>query len=229
MLHFNVFTLFPDLFPGPLGQSVVGNAIGKQWDLKIVPMRNFAQDKHQTVDAPPFGGGAGMVMRPDVIDAALLSVPESQRGQLIYLSPKGCPLDQAMVRKLSESSNLSLLCGRYEGIDERIFDTWDVLEISVGDFVLSGGELAAMCLIDACVRVLPGVLGNDVSSKDESFENFLLEHPHYTKPRLWNGMDVPEVLVSGHHEKIKSWRLEQSKRLTKERRPDLWKKYVDNS
>lgn len=229
MLHFNVFTLFPDMFPGLLGTSVVGRALGHQWSLDVIPIREFATDKHQTVDSPPFGGGPGMVMRPDVIDAALRSVPSTRRGQLIYLSPKGCPLDQDMVKKLSESPNLSLLCGRYEGIDERIIDTWDVLEVSIGDFVLSGGELAAMCLIDACVRVLPGVLGNEDSFREESFEDFLLEHPHYTKPKVWNGKHVPEVLFSGHHADVRSWRLEQSKRLTEKRRPDLWKKYLDNS
>lgn len=203
--------------------------MGKQWSLDVVPIRDFATDKHQTVDDTPFGGGAGMVMRPDVIDAAFQSVPTERRGRLIYLSPRGCPLDQVMVKEFAKSSNLSLLCGRYEGIDERIIDAWDVLEVSVGDFVLSGGELAAMCLIDSCIRLLPGVLGNDDSARQESFEGFLLEHPHYTKPKDWKGMSIPDVLVSGHHANVEAWRLEQSKDLTKKRRPDLWEKFLKNS
>ena len=226
MLHFNLLTLFPEMFPGPLAQSVVGKALNKSWSYEAINIRDFTEDRHQTVDDTPFGGGAGMVMRPDIVDQAIRSIPESKRGQLIYLSPRGCPLTQDMVKKFSQLSNLSLLCGRYEGIDERIIDVWNPIEVSIGDFVLSGGETAALCLMDACVRLLPGVLGNRMSAVKESFEGFLLEHPHYTKPRVWNNISVPDVLLTGHHAQIHDWRQAQSKALTEKRRPDLWKDFL---
>lgn len=225
MWHATIFTLFPDMFPGPLGGSVTGKALGHQWSLKTVNIRDFATDKHGTVDDTCFGGGPGMVMRPDVLDAALDSVTEPT--PLIYLSPRGCALTQSMVKKFASLPRIGLICGRYEGIDERVIQSRNIQEVSIGDFVLSGGEIASFVFIDACVRLLPGVVGNEQSCIQESFENDLLEYPHYTRPREWNGIRVPEVLLSGHHEKINEWRQEQSRELTKQRRPDLWKRHLE--
>jgi tRNA (guanine37-N1)-methyltransferase len=220
-----VVTLFPEMFPGPLGASLAGKALAAGlWQIETLDLRGFATDKHRTVDDTPFGGGPGMVMRPDVIDAAL-SAAESAGHAVIYLSPRGRLLDQKRVRALSELPGLKLLCGRYEGIDQRVIDKRGLEEISIGDYVLSGGEPAALVLIDACVRLLPGVMGAAEGLQEESFEQGLLEYPHYTRPADWCGRAVPEVLLSGHHEKIRAWRLAQAERVTAERRPDLWRSY----
>ena len=221
-----VLTLFPEMFPGLLGHSLAGKALAQGlWTLEAVDIRGFARDKHQTVDDTPFGGGAGMVMRPDVLDAAIQSARDS-RGPLIYLTPRGRPLSQALVKDLAAGPAVTLLCGRYEGVDERVLEASGAEEVSLGDFVLSGGEPAAMCLLDACVRILPGVLGAPESLTEESFERELLEYPHFTRPQIWNGRPVPDVLLSGHHERIRSWRLAQAEAVTKQRRPDLWDRYV---
>ncbi len=223
-----VLTLFPEMFPGPLGLSLAGQALDAgRWALETVDIRDFAGDKHRTVDDAPFGGGPGMVMRPDVVSEAIESATsEGPDLPLIYLTPRGRPLTQARVRELAEGPGMILLSGRYEGLDERVLESSRLEEISIGDFVLSGGEAAAIALIDACVRLLPGVVGEPESLMDESFEKGLLEYPQYTRPQVWNGREVPEVLVSGHHEKIKAWRQEQAEAITRERRPDLWSRYA---
>lgn len=224
-----VLTLFPEMFPGPLGTSLAGRALDKGlWRLAVRDIRDFAEGKHRSVDDTPLGGGAGMVMRPDVLDRALQATAEE--GQpLLYLTPRGRPLDQGLVRELAAAGGTTLLCGRYEGVDERVLEKHRPVEVSIGDYVLSGGELAAMVTIDAVVRLLPGVMGNEASSEEESFgaafDGLLLEHPHYTRPALWEGRAVPEVLLSGHHEKVRLWRRAEAERLTKERRPDLWARY----
>ena len=221
-----VVTLFPEMFPGSLGHSLSGKALDDGiWSINTVDIRDFATNNKQTVDDAPFGGGVGMVMRADVIDAALFSVNKSNKLPLIYVTPRGKPLTQARVKELAASPGVILLCGRYEGIDNRVIDAWAIEEVSLGDFVLSGGEPAALALIDACVRLLPGVIGNKLASVEESFEDGLLEYPHYTRPRDWDGREVPEILLSGHHEKVKVWRQTQAEHITRERRPDLWKKY----
>ena len=220
-----ILTLFPEMFPGPLGLSLAGKALEQNlWSLETVDIRDFATDRHGTVDDTPFGGGPGMVMRPDVIDRALASV-EDQAGPVIYLTPRGRPLDQAAVQEFARQPGLTILCGRYEGVDERVIEARAMVEVSLGDFVLSGGEPAALALVDACVRLLPGVMGDAVSLDEESFESGLLEYPHYTRPAEWQGRCVPEVLVSGHHEKIRAWRRAQAERITQERRPDLWSRH----
>ena len=221
-------TLFPDMFPGPLGQSLAGQALEQQlWALETVDIRAFARDKHRTVDGTPFGGGAGMVMRPDVVDQAIGSAMEKSGGApLIYMTPRGRLLTQDRVRALAEGPGVTVLCGRYEGVDQRVLDAHGAEEISVGDYVLSGGELAAQILIDACVRLIPGVMGSNVSGDEESFEEGLLEYPLYTRPAEWQGREVPEILLSGHHKNIRAWRREQAEAVTKQRRPDLWKAYV---
>lgn len=225
-LDVKVLTLFPEMFPGPLGTSLAGKALSEgKWSLETVDIRSFARDKHRTVDDSPFGGGAGMVMRPDVVDAAIDAV-WPRRGPLIYLSPRGKVLDQAMVRRFAAEPTLTLLCGRYEGVDQRVLDEWDVEEVSVGDFILSGGEMAALLMLDAVVRLLPGVMGNSESGDDESFERGLLEYPLYTRPAEWKGRKVPEVLLSGHHAKVAAWRREQAEEITRQRRPDLWSGYA---
>ncbi len=222
-----VLTLFPEMFPGPLGQSLAGRALESQiWALETVDIRGFASDKHRSVDDTPFGGGPGMVMRPDVIDAAIAAALAENRGPVVYLSPRGRLLTQPVVRELAARPALTLLCGRYEGIDERVLAARQVDEISLGDFVLSGGEPAAIAVIDACVRLLPGVLGAPATLDEESFERGLLEYPHYTRPAEWQGREVPEVLISGHHERIRAWRLAQAEATTRARRPDLWARYV---
>jgi tRNA (guanine37-N1)-methyltransferase len=221
-----VLTLFPEMFPGPLDHSIAGKALEDGvWALETVDFRDFASDKHRTVDDAPFGGGPSMVLRPDVVDAALQATAGTD-GPVIYLSPKGRLLDQARVREIAQAPVVTLLCGRYEGVDERVIEARGLEEVSLGDFVLSGGEPAAMALIDACVRLLPGVLGNALSLVEESFERGLLEYPHYTRPQDWRGRKVPETLLSGHHEKIRAWRLAEAEKITRERRPDLWARYT---
>jgi tRNA (guanine37-N1)-methyltransferase len=224
-----VLTIFPEMFPGPLGQSLAGKALeAGVWALETVDIRRFARDKHASVDDTPFGGGPGMVMRPDVIDAALeAALDPGERA--IYLSPRGRVLDQALCRDLAGRARVTLLCGRYEGVDQRVLEARDVEEVSLGDFVLSGGEPAAIALIDAVVRLLPGVMGQPAGLEEESFEAGLLEYPHYTRPAVWRGRAVPEVLLSGHHEKIRAWRRQQAEDITRARRPDLWARYLARS
>lgn len=221
-----VLTLFPEMFPGPLGTSLAGTALAEgTWRLGAIDIREFGIGRHRSVDDTPAGGGPGMVMRADVVAPAVDVARERMpRAPVICLSPRGDPLTQARVRSLSEGPGVSLLCGRFEGIDQRVLDARDIEEISIGDFVLSGGEIAAMALIDACVRLLPGVVGEAESLDFESFEQGLLEYPHYTRPREWEGHEIPEVLLSGDHRKIEQWRREQAEKVTKERRPDLWAK-----
>jgi tRNA (guanine37-N1)-methyltransferase len=221
-----VLTLFPEMFPGPLGHSIAGRALEEGvWALETVDFRDFAGDKHRTVDDAPFGGGPSMVLRPDVVDAALEATNDLQ-GPVIYLSPRGRLLDQERVREIAQAPAVTLLCGRYEGVDERVIEARGLDEVSLGDFVLSGGEPAAIALIDACVRLLPGVLGNEESLIEESFARGLLEYPHYTRPQDWQGRKVPETLLSGHHEKIRAWRLAEAEKITRQRRPDLWARYT---
>jgi tRNA (guanine37-N1)-methyltransferase len=216
-----VLTLFPAMFPGPLGTSLAGRALeGGIWSLEAQDIRDQARDRHRTVDDTPFGGGAGMVMRPDVVDAAL--APAMDGRPAIYLSPRGRPLTQTRVRALAAGPGVVLLCGRYEGVDARVVAARGLEEVSIGDFVLSGGEPAALVLLDACVRLLPGVMGAAESGAEESFSGDLLEYPHFTRPAVWNGMAVPEVLLSGNHAAIAAWRRAEAERITEERRPDLW-------
>ena len=222
-----VLTIFPELFPGFLGSSLTGKALADgKWSLEAVNIRDYAFDKHGSVDDTPAGGGAGMVMRPDVLGAALKA--NYKGGKLINMSPRGKPLTQKMVHELVKEDSLTIICSRFEGIDERVLEAYGAEDVSIGDYILTGGEQAAQIMLDAIVRLLPQVLGNAESIEDESFENFLLEYPQYTKPAEWNGCKIPDVLLSGHHQKIKDWRLEQSKQVTKVRRPDLWKKYLDS-
>jgi tRNA (guanine37-N1)-methyltransferase len=217
----SVLTLFPAMFPGPLGQSLAGRALQDGiWSLEPVDIRAFATDRHRTVDDTPFGGGAGMVLRPDVLDAAIASVTDGR--ELVVLTPRGVPLTQALVRRLAASPGVVLLCGRYEGIDERVIEARNAREISIGDYVLSGGEPAAMVLLDACVRLLPGVMGAPDSATEESFADGLLEYPHYTRPAEWQGRAVPDILLSGNHAAIAAWRRRQAEDITRTRRPDLW-------
>jgi tRNA (guanine37-N1)-methyltransferase len=218
-----VLTIFPEMFPGPLGLSLAGRALQRgDWRLDAVDLRRFTEDRHQTVDDTPFGGGAGMVMRPDIVaKAADAVVAAGAAGPLVYLSPRGEPLRQQLVAELAAGPGVVLLCGRYEGVDHRVIEARGFREVSLGDFVLSGGELAAMTLIDACVRLLPGVVGAAASLAEESFAAGLLEYPHYTRPQVWEGRAVPDVLLSGHHARISEWRQEQALAITKSRRPDL--------
>ncbi|KAA5604784.1 tRNA (guanosine(37)-N1)-methyltransferase TrmD [Roseospira marina] len=223
-----VLTLFPEMFPGPLGLSLAGKALTDGvWALRTADIRDYARDRHRTVDDTPFGGGAGMVMRPDVVSDAIAANHDPAEGRrLIYLSPRGRRLDQPLVRELAAGPGVTLVCGRYEGLDQRVLDAWAMDEVSVGDVVLSGGETAALVLLDAVARLLPGVTGKVESLEDESFEHGLLEYPHYTRPREWSGRSVPEVLISGHHGRVAQWRREQAEAVTRERRPDLWARYV---
>ncbi len=218
-----VLTIFPEMFPGPLGFSLAGKALANGvWKLDAVDLRDYATDRHRTVDDAPFGGGAGMVMRPDVIARAVDDrTARGAPGPRVYLTPRGERLTQARVREWAEGAGVLLLCGRYEGVDQRVIEARDFLEVSIGDFVLSGGELAAMAVIDACVRLLPGVVGDAASLEEESFSGGLLEYPHYTRPQLWEGRPVPEVLLSGHHAEIRAWRRRQALEITRRRRPDL--------
>jgi len=220
-----VLTLFPGLFPGPLAESLTGQALkAGRWALDALDIRSFARDKHRSVDGPPAGGGPGMVLRADVVAAALDAACDETRPAL-YLSPRGRPFTQERARALAAGPGVVLLCGRFEGVDQRVLDARAVEEVSIGDFVLSGGEIPAMALMDAVVRLLPGVLGNAASTEEESFSAGLLEAPHYTKPPEWEGRAIPEVLLSGHHARVADWRRSQAEALTKERRPDLWRAY----
>jgi tRNA (guanine37-N1)-methyltransferase len=217
----SVLTLFPEMFPGPLGLSLAGKALANGlWSLDPVKIRDFATDRHRTVDDTPFGGGAGMVMRPDLIDAAVASIPDNR--PILALTPRGRLFTQSLAADLAKTPGVILLCGRYEGIDQRVIEARGMTEVSIGDYVLSGGELAALVILDATIRLLPGVIGTAESAHDESFSVGLLEYPHYTRPADWNGSRVPEVLLSGNHAAITAWRREQSERTTRERRPDIW-------
>jgi tRNA (guanine37-N1)-methyltransferase len=225
MWQAQVFTLYPEVFPGPLSKGLYGKALSKKlWNLNIVNIRDAAEDKHKTVDDTPYGGGSGMLLKPDVL-AKSLDQNEIKGGRIIYLSPRGKKFDQNYARELSDEKSISLICGHFEGVDERVLATRNIEEISIGDYVLSGGETAAFVVIDSVLRLLPGILGNENSKVDESFENGLLEYPQYTKPQIWEEKAVPEVLLSGDHSKIKDWRLSQSEAITRVRRPDLWQKY----
>ncbi len=224
-----ILTLFPEMFPGPLGHSLIGKALEKNlWQLQVVDIRTFAEDKHQTVDDTSFGGGPGMVMRPDIVDKALSSVMEKGKARLIHLSPRGQVFHQTLARGMAGSSlPFVFLCGRYEGIDQRVLEAWDAEDVSLGDYVLTGGELAAMTILDAVLRLIPGVIGDEKSLEEESFSKGLLEYPHYTRPRVWQRREVPEVLLSGHHQKITEWRMKEAEAITHKRRPDLWNKYIN--
>ena len=224
-----VLTLFPEMFPGPLGHSLSGKSLNEGiWSLKKLDIREFARDKHRTVDDAPLGGGVGMVLKPDVVAAALDAVKD-RPGPRIYLSPRGRVLDQVLVHDLVAAKGAVFLCGRYEGVDQRVIDSADMMEVSVGDYILSGGEIAALTVMDAVVRLLPGVMGKEASHREESFETGLLEHSHYTQPRVWNGIEAPEILASGHHRKIAEWRQAEAEKETQRRRPDLWKHYLNQS
>jgi tRNA (guanine37-N1)-methyltransferase len=222
MWRAGILTIFPEMFPGPLGTSLAGKALAAgAWSLDVVDLRDFASDKHRTVDDTPAGGGPGMVMKPDVLGRAIDFVTAEKRPRLI-MSPRGAPLTQSRVEALAGGPGAILVCGRFEGVDQRVIVARELEEISIGDYVLSGGEIAAMALIDACVRLLPGVMGAAASSAEESFADGLLEYPHYTRPQLWEGRAIPDVLTSGDHGKIAAWRRAEAERLTRERRPDLW-------
>ena len=225
MWNANILTLFPDLYPGPLGSSIAGDAKkNKIWDLNVVDLKLFSE-KNKRVDDTPFGGGPGMVIRPDIIDKAISSI-KIKNLPIFYLSPRGIKLDNNFSKKLSKLEGIILLCGKYEGIDERVIKYHNMIEISIGDYILSGGDLAAMVLIDSVIRFLPNVLGNPLTLNEETFNNNLLEYPLYTKPRNWKNYKVPEILLSGDHKKIKDWKIKQSEAITMKRRPDLWKKYL---
>jgi tRNA (guanine37-N1)-methyltransferase len=221
-----ILTLYPEMFPGPLGISLAGRALNEgKWSLDAVQIRDFATDKHRTVDDTPAGGGAGMVLRADVLAAAIdASVP--QDTPLLAMTPRGKPLIQERVRSLAAGPGVAILCGRFEGFDERLFDARDIEPVSIGDYVLSGGEVGALVLLDACVRLLPGVMGAPSSGDEESFESGLLEYPHYTRPQMWEGRTIPEVLRSGDHAKIAAWRKSQAEIITRSRRPDLWARHI---
>ena len=228
MLKVKVFTLYPDLFPGPLESGLYKKAKKKYiWDLEVINIRDYSVGKHGKVDDSPFGGGSGMIIRPDVLANALdKNIDFKKKNTNIYLSPRGKTFNQSIAKKLSKENNINLICGHFEGIDQRILETRNIEEISLGDYILSGGETASYVFLDALIRLLPGVLGNHLSIKDESFENDLLEYSQYTKPQKWEKKSVPEVLLSGDHAKIKHWRLSQSEDITRRERPDLWKKYI---
>ena len=228
MWQAQVFTLYPEIFPGPLSKGLYGKALSKKlWDLNIINIRDAAEDKHKTVDDTPYGGGSGMLLKADVL-AKSLDQNKIEGERIIYLSPRGKKFDQNCAQKLSNEKSVSFICGHFEGVDERVLSTRNIEEISIGDYILSGGETAAFVMIDSILRLLPGVLGNENSKADESFENGLLEYPQYTKPQIWEEKAVPEVLLSGDHSKIKDWRLSQSEAITRVRRPDLWQKYKKN-
>jgi tRNA (guanine37-N1)-methyltransferase len=226
MWRATVLTIFPEIFPGPLGVSLAGRALrAKIWSLEALDLRKFATDKHQSVDDTPAGGGPGMVMKADVLARAIDAVPTAKRPRLL-MSPRGAPLTQARVAELARGAGVIVVCGRYEGVDERVIEARDLQEISIGDYVLSGGEIAACALIDACVRLLPGVVGKEASLAEETFAQGLLEYPQYTRPAVFEGRPIPEVLTSGDHAKVTAWRRAEAERITRERRPDLWAKYL---
>ena len=228
MFQAQVFTLYPEVFPGPLAKGLYGKALSnKLWNLSVINIRDAATDKHKTVDDTPYGGGTGMLLKADIL-ANSLDQKVKKGERVFYLSPKGKKFDQKLAQDLSKEKSISLICGHFEGVDERVLTTRNIEEISVGDYVLSGGETAALVVLDSILRLLPGVLGNEKSSIDETFENGLLEYPQYTKPQIWEEKSVPEVLLSGDHAKIKDWRLSQSEAITRVRRPDLWQKYKKN-
>ena len=225
MFQAQVFTLYPEVFPGPLAKGLYGKALSKKlWELKVINIKDAATDKHKTVDDTPYGGGTGMLLKPDVL-ANALDQKVNKGERVFYLSPKGKKFDQKLAQDLSKEKSISLICGHFEGVDERVLTTRNIEELSIGDYILSGGETAALVVLDSILRLLPGVLGNDKSSIDETFENGLLEYPQFTKPQIWEEKSVPEVLLSGDHSKIKDWRLSQSEAITRVRRPDLWQKY----
>ena len=228
MFQAQVFTLYPEVFPGPLAKGLYGKALSnKLWNLSVINIRDAATDKHKTVDDTPYGGGTGMLLKADILANSLdRKVKKGER--VFYLSPKGKKFDQKLAQDLSKEKSISLICGHFEGVDERVLTTRNIEEISIGDYVLSGGETAALVVLDSILRLLPGVLGNEKSSIDETFENGLLEYPQYTKPQIWEEKSVPEVLLSGDHSKIKDWRLSQSEAITRDRRPDMWQKYKKN-
>ena len=228
MLKAQVLTLYPEVFPGPLNKGLYGKAMAKKlWSLDVINIRDAALDKHKTVDDTPYGGGTGMLMKPDVL-AKSIDENVNNRDRIFYLSPKGKIFNQKLAQQLSREKSFSLICGHFEGVDERVLSTRNIEEISIGDYVLSGGETAAFVVLDSVLRLLPGVLGNEKSTSEETFENGLLEYPQYTKPQIWEKKSVPEVLLSGDHAKIKDWRLSQSEAITRDRRPDLWQKYKKN-
>ena len=228
MFQAQVFTLYPEFFPGPLAKGLYGKALSnKLWNLNVVNIRDAATDKHKTVDDTPYGGGTGMLLKPDIL-AKSIDQRVKKDERIFYLSPRGKKFDQKFARDLSKEKSISLICGHFEGVDERVLDTRNIEEISIGDYVLSGGETAALVVLDSILRLLPGVLGNEKSAIDETFENGLLEYPQYTKPQIWEEKSVPEVLLSGDHAKIKDWRLSQSEAITRDRRSDLWQKYKKN-
>ena len=228
MFQVKIFTLYPDFFPGILSKGIYGRAIEKSlWNLDVINIRDYANDKHKTVDDTPYGGGEGMVLKPDVV-AKALDQNLKKNEKIIYLTPKGKTFDQNKAKKFLNEKKINILCGHFEGIDQRVIESRGIEEISIGDYILSGGETAAYVILDSILRLVPGVLGNENSYKDESFENGLLEYPQYTKPQIWEKTPVPEVLLSGDHSKIKDWRLSQSEAITRHRRPDLWQKYKKN-
>lgn len=221
-----ILTLFPEMFPGTLGHSLAGKALDKGlWSLATRHIRDYATDKHRTVDDTPLGGGHGLILKPDVVSASLDDVRQMP-GKRLYMSPRGRVLTQSFARELADDDGVVIVCGRYEGLDQRVIDHHELIEVSVGDYILSGGELAAQILLDSVVRLLPGVMGKEIGHLQESFETGLLEHDHYTSPRLWKDKAAPEILASGHHEKIAAWRADQAKELTKARRPDLWERFL---
>ena len=225
MFQARIFTLYPEIFPGPLNKGLYGKAIEKKiWNLKTVNIREYATDKHQTVDDTPYGGGSGMLIKPDILAKSLdknLQLDE----KTYYLSPRGKLFNQKIAKKLSKEKTINLICGHFEGVDQRVIDSRNIEELSIGDFILSGGETAVFIILDAILRLIPGVIGNEDSISEESFDKGLLEYPQYTKPQIWEDKGVPEVLLSGDHAKIKDWRLSQSEAITRDRRPDLWQKY----
>jgi len=222
-----VLTIFPEMFPGPLGCSLSGQALKNSlWALHLINLRDFTKGMHKSVDDPPFGGGPGMLMRPDVIDDAIKYTDiKFSSLPLIFLTPRGKKITQSKIKKMANGPGIRVLCGRYEGIDQRVIDANEIEEINLADFILSGGEPAAITILDACIRLLPGVIGGRESLSEESFENNLLEYPQYTRPQNWRGIEVPSILLSGNHHKIKKWRLDQAQEITKNHRPDLWEEY----
>ncbi len=225
MFQAKIFTLYPEYFPGPFEIGICKKAFEKKlWDLKLINIRDYADDKHKTVDDTPYGGGVGMLMRPDVV-AKSLDANLEEKETVYYLTPKGKIFNQDIAKDIVKKNKVNILCGHFEGVDQRVLDSRNIEEISIGDFILSGGEMASFVVLDTVLRLVPGVLGNLNSTKDESFENGLLEYPQYTKPQIWEKLSVPDILLSGDHNKIKSWRLSQSEAITRLRRPDLWQKY----